>query len=185
MKEQHSKNDRHRIMIVLATIATASGFIALLFSFFSDRTERISTSHGNQSVSALSCQKSDANDSFFNVSDAENVDQEIKVTFGDDRIASIMYVTSAAYNDSQAARINESAFRAFYDKYMTKHGLNVESISADFSVSDSEVRVKLYAEQRALNAATIQIFLLDSDSHTSQSLQKTYKSKGFVCNYKE
>lgn len=188
MENSHTPTKAHKssnIWIFCVIIATIIVLIALINILLSESVEYTKSDSGDDLNSSLSCSADNLSESFFDLSQANNTTQEIKIAFHNDKLNTIMYTLAADYGDSGIAQSKEADLHAQYNNYMVNHDMSIETISNDFSSSNSRVRVKLYAEKRDLGAIIATLFMLAPSDYSSTTMQNYYEDKGFICNYKD
>lgn len=191
-EEVEKKKNTRNVVILVVFLALAAGITALLINLFTEKSSY--TSDGVQTTSAVSlyCTTKSKNipEAFFDVSQADNASQTIKVIFNNKKIDSIFYNAVLIYPDNNKAIAAEATLNSAYGNYLQANGEDRNLFSPNFSVDGNEVKVSLYTDRDKLSSKLAKVFLIDTsetslDSYSSKVLSTLYKTKGFSCEAKE
>ena len=183
-KNKHTKG----ITALVVFLVIFAVVIIILVNLFGEKTTVTTGGTEVTSSESLYCTTKSKNidGAFFNLENAVNADQAIKVIFKNRKIDNISYNSTITYLEPETAKQAEADLHAKYGIYMQENGAHMEDFSPNFSVDTTTVRINLYANRKQLNSKLAKIFMIDtSDSdlsdYTSNVLSTLYKTKGFNC----
>ena len=173
------------LVVFLAIFAVV---IILLVNLFGERTTVTTGGTEVTSSESLYCTTKSKNidGAFFDLSNAVNAEQAIKVIFKNRRIDNISYNADATYLDPETAKQSEADLYNKYGTYVQDDGKDMEIFNPNFSVDNVEMRISLYANSKQLDNKLAKIFMIDTNDsdlsgYTSKVLSTLYEAKGFKC----
>lgn len=185
--KRKSKNTKGLTTLVVF-LAIFAVVIILLVNLFGERTTVTTGGTEVTSSESLYCTTKSKNidGAFFDLLNAVNADQAIKVIFKNRRIDSISYNADATYLEPDVAKRAEADNYAKYGNYVQENGKNMDEFSPNFSIDNVDVKIDLYANSKQLNNKLAKIFMIDTNdsdlsSYTSKVLSTLYEAKGFKC----
>ena len=190
VEKKKGKNTKG-IIILVVFLAIVVGLVVLLINLFTPKTTYTSSGSDTTSTQSLYCTTKSKNidGAFFDVSSADSASQAIKVIFKNKKIDNISYNATMIYSDPDKAKTEEARLHSVYNLYVQDTGQSGEIFSPNFSASNTEAKISLYADIKQLTNKLAKIFLIDTNdslsSYTSKVLSTLYKSKGFSCEAKE
>lgn len=162
--------------------------IILFFILNSGHETHITGESEEKKITALDCSADNIKGAFFTSSAANTVKNQIKVTFGDDKVDKIFYFFEGVYNSYEVAEHDNAALHARYNKHMSGNGLEQESLTPTFSTVETKMRINLYAKNREMiNRATAVLFFINSDDledyldYSRDQVMEYYQKQGFLC----
>ena len=185
-KRKGGKRRANNTAMTLIGLAFVLGLLALAANLFSSRISYTTSEENSSSTQSLYCSGTAiTNEGFFDLSNAESAKQEIRATIDNNNIQSISYSLNAIYNTPEIAKTVGSELHAQYNLYMDSQSLDIGLLSPTFSVSNTKVKIGLYADGKKINNATAKLFFLNPDqlsNFSNVSLIDFYEKQKFTCN---
>ena len=173
------------LVVFLAIFAV---IIILLVNLFGEKTTVTTGGTEVTSSESLYCTTKSKNidGAFFDLSNAVNADQAIKIILKNNRVNHIFYNATVTYIDNDTAKSAEGNLHSKYNLYIQDTGKSGEIFSPNFSVNNTEVKISFYADKDQLNSTYAKLFLIDTteanlNSYTPKVLSTLYETKGFKC----
>lgn len=184
------EDKKSKILTLVGTLLIMIGVFAVIFLLIMTNggETRTSDNRGNESISALVCRSGGRDDSFFKSESANNIMNEIKVTFEGEEYDKIYYSYEGVYRDTEVADKDETRMHIDYDVYMSDNSVSASSLSPSFSVAKNKLHLTLIAdEKKEFNKATAVFFYVDEETvsefgnYSMSEMKKYYESKDFSC----
>lgn len=187
-REAKEKKNTYLVIILVAILVLFVGAgILIANSMFEKATYKPGNSEDITTTSLFCTNKTNGvQEPFFDFSSAESVEQIIKVIFKNNKINDMSYSAKAHYKDGDLAKRSAAGLEAKYSLYMQDNGAKMADFSPNFSVSETNVMISLFANISQLNSSLAKVFLLDVgdgkfDNYSPKTLSTSYNSKGFSC----
>lgn len=171
------------VLIFLAVVVVV--FILILTNgnetYTSERIE-------NNSMDALICSTGGVEDAFFSSETVNQINNEVKITFGQDKISKVFYSYTGVYRSNEVAEEDETRLHAKYNIYMGENNVQQESLSPNYSTAKNDLKISLYVDDlNKINETTAVFFFIDKEEindfkrSSMDELAAFYKEKGFSC----
>ncbi len=182
------KKDRTRRVggILLALLVI---FIIIIFLILnSGHVTNTGGESENDVVTALDCKANGIEGQFFSSSTANTIENQVKVTFKNDKPEKLFYVFEGVYRDYDVADHDNAVLHAKYNERMSGNGLEQGSLTPTFSTVKTKMRINLYAKEPGIiNRATAVLFFIKEDDvekyldYSRDEVADYYKKQGFSC----
>ena len=185
MEEKKEKSNRTiAIPIILIII-----FIIIILYFLLSGRETHTTDGGDNSVTtALNCTAGSIDGSFFTSSTANSVENQVKITFKEDKPDKWFYSYDGTYRDYGIAEQDNAVLHAKYNKYLGGNDINHEIFTPTFSTVKTKLRINLYAKESSMiNRITAVLFFINGDNYeeildySRDQIADYYQKQGFSC----
>lgn len=181
-----------KIIILVVFLVLIIGLVILIVNLLKDNVTTTTSDDKTVSSTSLYCKtdSKDLEDAFFDVKDASDASQKIKVIFSHKKIDTISYDSTLKFENYETAKKREAELHFQYGSHMQNNGKTMTDYSPNFSVDDTEVKISLFASLKQLNSETAKIFLINAsdsslETYSPKALAALYQSKGFTCEIKE
>lgn len=180
MKKNKQNKKFYIVMIVVLLAILALSFL------LSYREETTTTKVENKSeIVFLSCQQNLVkNYPLFSDDNYDNVELKILAKFVDNQITSVSAEISKKFTDSNSAETFTNMLHANYDNYTGSRGINKKGITPSYTSIDSNSKMVIFIEEKALNDKTTPLVLIDQDrlnESSVENIEQNYEKKDFIC----
>ena len=180
------KRSKKRWILVSAALFIICIAILLCSLLMGDKTY-YSSNHTEERSMYLVCSVQTFEEPFFPEYYSITSEHQIKIIFNNEKPNKISYTYSGTYASSELAKQVASDFRAKYNIFLNKLGVDIASFDPIFNTIDNKTTVNLFANGSNLNPATAPLFLLKPDeamnfhNYSSNEIMDVYKTKGMAC----
>ncbi|MBR3236108.1 hypothetical protein IKF92_00275 [Candidatus Saccharibacteria bacterium] len=185
--EEEKKSKMLKLIGSLLVLLGVFAVIILLILTNGGETRTSDNSDGDV-VSALVCRSGGRDDGFFKSEKANNLTNEVKVTFSDKTYDKIYYSYEGVYRATEVADEDEVRMHADYNIYMGDNNLSDNLLSPSYSVAKNKLHMTLIADDKSdLNQVTAVFFYVEKDdlekfkNFSMGEMRKYYESKDFSC----
>ena len=179
---------KRRILLIMGSIMI--GLAVLLILIFFLRGKMTVTGEFPRSVadSSMKCIGENIEYPFIHYNElvAQNT-TSINIVFRNGKIGEISLLMADRFSDERAASAGASVAHADMNQSFANYGLMADALSAGYQVSDSTLRMNLFAPADELDRNSSQYFLLDSAmrEESMAELKTHYEGHGFICTSSE
>ena len=174
--------------IMIPFVFLALFVLILIVIFFNGHETYTSTDPEDNIVTAIKCVTGGVDGSFFSPSTANTIENQVKISFSNDKPDQFFYFFEGVYRDKSVAEQENAVFHAKYNKYLGAKSIDHESFTPTFSTVETKMRINLYAKDRdMINRITAVLFFIDSDGYegflgySSEQVTNYYEKQGFSC----
>ena len=181
-----SKNNKILTLVLIGVgLIALAIFIAILVNGSETRTSEPQESN---SISAVHCTAGGIEDAFFYSDKVNTIENEIKVTYNNDKIDKMYYSYNGTYRSSDVVHEDEVRLHAKYNTYMGENGQKIEDLNPAYDEMNNKLHIGFYTDNfDKINEATSVFFFINKDDiskvkkYSIEEMKKYYESKGFSC----
>ena len=185
MSKPNKKATMATMLVFFCLFLFGVGFVVYMLNNSNSYT---TTGERSSSVTVVSCTSTKDQETIFDVTSANSVENKVKISFNNnDKPSIITYTIYGVFDDEESALKEGGYWRTAYNLYMGEHDLNPESIENSFSLTGNKAWANLYTDASKLNFDTAKLFLFSPGENRSllsykmNDIIKIYEKNGFKC----
>ena len=185
MKDE--KRKKTLIMVGSLLILLCVLMVIFLLIITNGNETRTSSEVDEDKLEALVCRSGGREDGFFHSETANQITNEIKVTFAGKEYDKLYYSYEGTYRSEDVAKGDES-MHADYNIYMGDNSLSQDSLSPSYSTVKNKYHLTLFAdEEDDFNKVTAVFFYVDDEDvekfkkYDIDGMKEYYEAKDFKC----
>lgn len=185
MKDE--KKSKTSIMFGALLIVFCALFAFFILIILNGNETKTSSEADEERIEALVCKSAGREDGFFHSNTANQIVNEIKVTYDGNTYDKLYYSYDGTYRSEDVAKGDES-MHSDYNIYMGEHNLAQNSLSPTFSLVKNKFRLTLYADEKDDFNKTTAVFFYVADedvekfkNYNIDEMKKYYEAKDFEC----
>lgn len=177
-----------RILLIMGFIMIGLAVILILIFFLRGKTTVTGEFPKSVADSSMKCAGDNIEYPFIHYN--EPVTQSTtsaNIVFKGEKIGEISLLLADRFSDERAASAGASVAHADMNQSFASNGLIADALSAGYQVSDSTLKMNLFAPADELDRNSSQYFLLDSAmrSKSMAEIKTYYEEHGFICTSSE
>lgn len=185
---KNEKRKKTLVMVGSLLILLCVLIVIFLLIITNGNEIRTSSEMGEEKLEALVCRSGGREDGFFHSETANQIINEVKVTFSGEKYDKMYYSYEGVYRFTEVADRDEVKMHADYNIYMSENSLSQKSLSPAYSVTKDKFHLTLYAEDRNdFNLVTAVFFYVDDEDvekfkkFSLDEMEEYYETKDFNC----
>lgn len=177
------KHTKVALTLIILVIVVAS--VTILYFLLRGNTTVTHTAIDNESSVSFTCTANNFSYPFFDYDESIKKETTVNVIFSDNNKLSSISLTEIMYYPNTAMAEKSSTLNHASMNKSFGSILGADALNANYNVSDSAMRMQIYANSSQYAEESKKYFLANDSEDNMRSLKRNFEKQGFECNIKE